>query len=147
MLLASVCYGVFKMLLASVLSSCASMESVATETLLVEEPTLGGRDTGRQESVAVDVSEPPYKKVKVNFLVSPRAPHLLAQPLLEAPRLLAKSQGDGTAATGSEETQDMKVVGCPSRGLPAPRVESKYFDVCGSRLCLKQELDLTRLPI
>ena len=39
MLLASVCYGVFKMLLASVLSSCASMESVATETLLFEEPS------------------------------------------------------------------------------------------------------------
>ena len=31
--------GVFKMLLASVLSSCASMESVATETLLFEEPS------------------------------------------------------------------------------------------------------------
>ena len=54
--------GVFKMLLASVLSSCTPMESVATETLLFEEPTLGGRDTGRQESVAVDVNEPPYKK-------------------------------------------------------------------------------------
>ena len=47
---------------------------------------------------------------------------------------LAKSQGDGTAAKGSEETQDMKVVGCPSCGLPAPRVESKYCDGCGSRL-------------
>ena len=63
--------GVFKMLLASVLSSCTSMESVATETLLFEEPTLGGRDTGRQESVAVDVSEPPYKKSKGKLFGEP----------------------------------------------------------------------------
>ena len=58
-----------------------------------------------------------------------------------------KVADDGTAATGSEETQDMKVVGCPSRGLPAPRENSKYCDVCGNRPFLKHESDLTRLPI